>query len=268
MPACASIAALWRHSATSCARATRRARGSAPKVPRRCGCRSPRAPRERACTWHSRPRTAPPSIASTRAGSRPEGATTALPDRVPTTAPNTTPRSSSTQTATTSRPCATASVGARACRAGQGRQPGIAARHSTSTTQGRTKMASIRKEAVIDASPEEVWEAVRDVGAVHTRLAPGFVTDTRLEEGARVVTFANGLVARELIVDVDDAGRRLVWAVVGSPRLTHHNASVQVLAEDERRSRVVWIADLLPHEMAAAIAGMMEQGLGAMKKAL
>jgi hypothetical protein len=56
-----------------------------------------------------------------------------------------------------------------------------------------------------------VWEAVRDVGAVHTRLAPGFVVDTRLEADTRVVTFANGLVARELIVDIDDDARRLVF---------------------------------------------------------
>jgi carbon monoxide dehydrogenase subunit G len=129
-------------------------------------------------------------------------------------------------------------------------------------------MASIRREILIEARPESVWDAVRDVGAVHERLAPGFVVDTRLEEGARIVTFANGLVARELIVDVDDAARRLAWAVVGSPRLTHHNASMQVFADGERRSRVVWIADLLPHEVAGTIAAMIEQGLGTMKKTL
>lgn len=78
-------------------------------------------------------------------------------------------------------------------------------------------MASIRREIQVNARPEKVWEAVRDVGAVHERLAPGFVVDTKMEEGARVVTFANGMTARELIVDVDDAARRLVWSVVGSP---------------------------------------------------
>jgi carbon monoxide dehydrogenase subunit G len=129
-------------------------------------------------------------------------------------------------------------------------------------------MASIRREILIEARPEAVWDAVRDVGAVHERLAPGFVVDTRLEEGARVVTFASGLVARELIVDIDDAARRLVWSVVGSPRMTHHNASMQVFADGERRSRVVWIADLLPNEIAGYIAGMIEQGLGTMKKTL
>ena len=129
-------------------------------------------------------------------------------------------------------------------------------------------MASIRKEIVIEASPKRVWDAVRDVGAVHERLAPGFVVDTRLEAGARVVTFANGLVARELIVDVDDEARRLAWAVVGSPRLTHHNASMQVFDDGDRGSRVVWIADLLPNEIAGTITAMIEEGLGAMKKTL
>jgi len=129
-------------------------------------------------------------------------------------------------------------------------------------------MASIRKEIVIDTPPEKVWDAIRDVGALHERLVPGFVVGTRLEEGARVVTFGNGVVARELIVDLDDAARRLVWAVVGSPRLTHHNASVQVFADGEHRSRVVWIADVLPNEIAGYMAGLLDQGLGVMKKTL
>lgn len=129
-------------------------------------------------------------------------------------------------------------------------------------------MASIHKEILIGAAPEDVWAAVRDVGAVHERLAPGFVIDTRLEEGARVVTFASGLVARELIVDVDDETRRLVWTVVGSSRLTHHNASIQVVADAEGGSRVIWVADLLPDEVARDIRALIEQGMAVMKKTL
>lgn len=128
-------------------------------------------------------------------------------------------------------------------------------------------MASIRKEIVIEARPEDVWAAVRDVGAVHQRLAPGFVTDVRLDGDARIVTFANGLVARELLVDIDDAARRLAYAAVGG-RATHHNASFQVFAEGEDRSRLVWIADLLPNDMAGPINGMMEQGAGVIKQTL
>ncbi len=130
-------------------------------------------------------------------------------------------------------------------------------------------MASIRREVTIDASADTAWDALADIGALHTRLVPGFVTDCRLEgEGeARVVTFANGVVARELIVDVNPQERRVAWSAVGG-RLTHHNASAQVLGHGEMQCRIVWIADLLPHEMAPAIAGMIEQGLAAMKRAL
>jgi hypothetical protein len=127
-------------------------------------------------------------------------------------------------------------------------------------------MASIHREIVVEAKPGAVWDAIADVGAVHTRLAPGFVVDTRLEEGARVVTFGNGLVARELIVDVDHAAR-LVWAVVGG-RPTHHNASLQVFPHGDEGSRVVWIADLLPDELAGPIRALIEQGMAVMQKTL
>lgn len=127
-------------------------------------------------------------------------------------------------------------------------------------------MASIRKEILIDARPDDVWDAIRDVGAIHTRLAKGFVTDTRLEGGSRLVTFANGAVVRELIVDVDDRTRRLAYAVV-EWQATHHNASFEVLADGDR-SRVVWIADLLPHDLRELVDGLMEQGVVAMKQTL
>jgi carbon monoxide dehydrogenase subunit G len=126
-------------------------------------------------------------------------------------------------------------------------------------------MASIRKEIQLDARPEDVWDAVRDIGALHTRLVPGFVTDTRLEEGARMVTFGNGMVVRELIVDLDDQARRLVWSARG--RLTHHNASAQVFPDGEKRTKLVWTADLLPNEAAADIRAMIELGAAAMQKA-
>ena len=128
-------------------------------------------------------------------------------------------------------------------------------------------MASIHREIVIEAPPEAVWDALRDVGAIHRRLAPGFVTDVRLEAGARVVTFGNGMTARELIVDIDDQARRLVWSVVGG-QMIHHNASAQVFADEKGRSRFVWIADLLPHELAPGIAQMIDQGLAVIKQTM
>ena len=128
-------------------------------------------------------------------------------------------------------------------------------------------MASMRREISIRADPNTVWDALREVGAIHRRLAPGFLTDVRLEEGARVVTFGNGLVARELIVDIDDEARRLAWSGIGG-RMTHHNASAQVFREGEGGSRFVWIADLLPHELASGGAAMMDQGIAVIKRTL
>ena len=128
-------------------------------------------------------------------------------------------------------------------------------------------MASIHKEFPIDAHPDDVWAAVRDFGAVHQRLAPGFVIDARLEGDARIVTFHNGTVAREVPVDCDDARRRLVYAVI-SERVKHYSASVQVAADGEMRTRMIWIVDVLPHEIAPYIAGQMDQAVLAMQKAL
>ena len=128
-------------------------------------------------------------------------------------------------------------------------------------------MASIRKEMTTRATPEQVWDALRDVGALHTRLVPGFVVDTKLEPGARIVTFGNGMVVREPIIDVDDANRRIAWSAIGGP-LTHYNASAQVFVNLEGGSTIVWIADLLPHEAAEAISAMMEEGMPVMKTTL
>ena len=138
---------------------------------------------------------------------------------------------------------------------------------STSLQPKSHKMASIHKDISIDTPAHEAWDAVRDFGAVHTRLAPGFVTDTKLEEGSRIVTFANGTVVRELFVDCDEERRRLVYAVV-SERVKQHSASIQIVADGDQRCRMLWIADVLPHDIAPYISSQMDLGCAAMQKAL
>ena len=128
-------------------------------------------------------------------------------------------------------------------------------------------MASIHKDIPIDAQPADVWAAVRDFGAVHQRLAPGFVIGARLDGEARIVTFANGNVAREQLVDCDEVRRRLVYAIANE-RVSHYSASVQVIADGEARSRLIWIVDVLPHEIAPYIDAQMDQAALAMQKAL
>jgi Polyketide cyclase / dehydrase and lipid transport len=128
-------------------------------------------------------------------------------------------------------------------------------------------MASILKDIPLNADAGDVWAAVRDFGAVHRRLAPGFVTDARLDGDARVVTFHNGNAARELLVDCDDARRRLVYAIVNE-RVRHYNASVQVMENDETPCRIVWIVDVLPDDVAPYISGQMDLAAQAMQQAL
>lgn len=128
-------------------------------------------------------------------------------------------------------------------------------------------MASIHKEFTVQASAADAWDVFRDIGAVHSRLAKQFVTDTRVEGDSRLVTFANGMAVRERIISVDDERRRLAYSVV-EWRATHYNASFQVFSEGDTRARIVWIADLLPDELAELVDGMMEQGVVAMRQTL
>jgi polyketide cyclase/dehydrase/lipid transport protein len=131
-------------------------------------------------------------------------------------------------------------------------------------------MATIIKEAVIEARPDDVWAALRDFGALHERLVPGFVVGCHLDgNDTRIVTFFNDAVAREVLIGVDDAVCRLAYAVVEGPLgYTHHSASAQVFADGEQRTRFVWITDLLPDELASRTAELMQHGIGVIKRTL
>jgi activator of HSP90 ATPase len=128
-------------------------------------------------------------------------------------------------------------------------------------------MASIRTDTRINAPLDEVWAALRDWGALHQRLAPGFVTDTRLDGDDRIVTFFDGAVVREVLVDLDDDAHRLAWTIVDGP-YTHHNGSAQLFFAGDGQTRFVWTTDLLPNELADPTAQRMQQGTSAIKQTL
>ena len=123
-------------------------------------------------------------------------------------------------------------------------------------------MATVIKGFVIAASPEKVWDALRDFHAVHERIARGFLTAATREGNDRILTFFNGVVARERLVGLDDAIRRVAYTIVEG-RFDHHHASAQVFPH-ERGSRIVWITDLLPDSLADSISTMMDHGAAAM----
>ncbi|WP_129790650.1 SRPBCC family protein [Sphingosinicella sp. CPCC 101087] len=126
-------------------------------------------------------------------------------------------------------------------------------------------MPTVHHEIEIGCPPEDIWDAARDVGALHTRLVPGFVTATEMlpdvATPTRRVTFANGAVADEAIVTIDDDRRRLVWTVLG---VEHHNGALEI-HPSPIGARVTWTADVLPVDFAERISPMMADGLRKMK---
>jgi hypothetical protein len=128
-------------------------------------------------------------------------------------------------------------------------------------------MASIRKEITLSNSVDRVWDAMRDFQAVHTRVAPGFLLDNKPEDGARVLTFANGAVFREFLVSCDEQQRRLVYAISQKP-FTTYSASVQISDAGSGNTRLAWTVDFLPNELAERIDSQMEAAVKVMKPTL
>jgi hypothetical protein len=148
----------------------------------------------------------------------------------------------------------------------ENREPTTRRRLDDAPNHMEHSMATLRRQIALNVPANTVWSALRDFGAVHTRVAPGFLTKLQMDDGDRIVTFFNGLVARERLVTADDEDRRLVYSVVEG-RASHYNAAVQVFPEGDG-SRLVWTIDLLPNDLAPAIGGMMDHAAGFMKKAL
>ena len=128
-------------------------------------------------------------------------------------------------------------------------------------------MATIIKTITIDAPAEAVWDAVADFGAVHRRFAPGFVTNVELIEGARLVTFGDGVVVKELFLGRDEAAKRLAYSVQNE-QFAHHSASFQVSDAGGGKSRLTWTADVLPDAMGPFLAERMDAGLAVAKETL
>ena len=127
-------------------------------------------------------------------------------------------------------------------------------------------MATVRKSVNIARPAADVWDAVSDAGQLHSRVAPGMVTDTKLENNGavRIVTFGNGMVLKEDIISNDCDAMRLAWSA-HSDQWNHHNASLQIFSLEGDACEAVWIADVLPHAAGALMEQFLTAGLGAMK---
>jgi hypothetical protein len=130
-------------------------------------------------------------------------------------------------------------------------------------------MATVCVEAVVDVPAQQVWDAIADVGAVHRRLLPGRVVETRIEGDIRILTMPDGAQIRELILAIDHDLRRMAYTVTDGQRLplTYHHAAFQVFDSGDQ-SQVVWLTDVLPHALAGAVRARVERGIVEMKEVL
>lgn len=128
-------------------------------------------------------------------------------------------------------------------------------------------MASIRREFHVAAPADKVWDALKDFYALHIRLAPGFTTNTERDGDARIVTFGNGMKARETFVGADDDARRLAYSIDANERITRHMASATVVP-NANGCTFIWQADVLPDSAAEMMSPMMDAGGAAMKRHL
>jgi hypothetical protein len=120
-------------------------------------------------------------------------------------------------------------------------------------------MGSVIKEIRINASPETVWGMISDFAEGPLQLGPGVFTECQLEEpDVRALTFADGTVARERLIARDEQARRIVWGWVGD-EVAHDNTSMQVFADGETGTRLVWIHDTLPDELTGWLSTAMDQ---------
>ena len=128
-------------------------------------------------------------------------------------------------------------------------------------------MPSIHKQVAVAVDATTAWQRLRRIEKAHELFAP-VLTDCRLDGETRTVRFANGMVVRELILDVDDERRRVAYAALDAPGMTYHHASMQVIEAGPGRSLFVWVTDFLPPGVRDAVAPLIEQGSAAFRKNL
>jgi hypothetical protein len=130
-------------------------------------------------------------------------------------------------------------------------------------------MASIRIEIDIEADAAQVWEVIGDWADGPARMAPGYVRSSRATDDVRVVTFADGFVARERLITRDDEARRIVYSLIGDTAAPEHdNAVMRVVPDGPGRCRLHWARDVLPADAAQPLSAAMHEAAPIIKRAL
>lgn len=143
----------------------------------------------------------------------------------------------------------------------------VALAAATSTQAVPVEAEVVTTDTQIMAQVDGVWDAVRDVYHVDTRLVPGMVSKVEREGDVRKVTFATGYVVTERIIGIDDEARRVTYAAFGG-KATYHRATMQVIGDGVTGSRVIWRTEFLPAGLRPFIEQNMRAGSEVMKRHL
>lgn len=130
-------------------------------------------------------------------------------------------------------------------------------------------MASIHIEFDIEADAVQVWQVIGDWADGPVRMAPGHVVSSRAVDDVRVVTFADGFIARERLVTRDDEARRIVYSLIGDTAPpAHDNAVMHVEDRSPGHCRLHWSRDVLPDEAAQPLSAAMQEAAPLIRRAL
>ncbi len=124
-------------------------------------------------------------------------------------------------------------------------------------------MASIRREVVVRVPVDKAWASLRRVELAH-KLFAGVLVSGSIEGDVRTVKFANGMVVRERIIDIDDVQKRIAYTVLDG-LFEHHSASMQIAPLDTSSCLFIWVSDFLPNERRELVEPLVAQGCQALK---
>lgn len=129
-------------------------------------------------------------------------------------------------------------------------------------------MASIRIQFEIEADAAQVWRVIGDWANGPVLMAPGHVVSSHAAGNDRVVTFADGFVARERLVARDVEARRIVYSLIGESAPEHDNAVMHIFPDGAGRCRFIWSRDVLPDEAEDPLRTAMQVAVPIIKRTL
>jgi len=121
-------------------------------------------------------------------------------------------------------------------------------------------MGNARAEIDIERPADEVWAVVGDFGGIATWM-PGI--ESCIVDGDDRIIKTMGMEVTERLERRDEAGRELIYAIVGGVPVQNHKATITVVPHGSS-SHVTWDVDV-DDEMTDLLHQMYQQSLQALK---